>query len=134
MVQKSSRVAGTDFVMVDDPGLVLRTCSQLRDPPTPYDLTEMEWRRSVGRVLYLSCPEGLVVIDLRAGAYGPELFVWLAVANTFGAYNRQIEALCTIARDAGAKTIAFQSHRRGWIRRLGSEWKRRGTDEFVRTV
>jgi len=65
---------------------------------------------------------------------GFEMYVLLAVAFSHGAVERQDAALQTLARDLGADAIAFRARRRGWARRLGPEWKRRGTDEFVRMV
>jgi hypothetical protein len=62
------------------------------------------------------------------------MFVLLAVAFKHGAVERQDAALQIIARDLGARTIAFRARRKGWARRLGPEWQRRGTDEFVRAV
>lgn len=76
----------------------------------------------------------MVVVDLRPGASGLELFAWIAVAFKFGAFSRQDVALDGIARDLGADTIAFHARRRGWGRHLGPEWTRRGADEFVRKV
>lgn len=76
----------------------------------------------------------MVVVDLRPGTEGLELFVWLAIAFKHGFYERQDAALDAIGRDLEADTIAFQARRRGWERRLGPEWRRRGADEFVRRV
>ena len=86
------------------------------------------------RPLRLACEDGMLVLDLRPGPEGLELFVWLAIAFRHGAYERQDAALLAIARDLGALTIAFAARRRGWARRLGPEWHRRGKDEFMRRV
>ena len=82
----------------------------------------------------LACEDGMVVVDLRPGAGGLELFVWVAIAFKHGAFERQDAALDSIGRDLGAQTIAFIARRKGWARRLGPEWQRRGTDGFVRRV
>jgi len=76
----------------------------------------------------------MVVIDLRTYGDELEMFVWIAVGFRHGAFERQEPAMLTIARELGAETIAFHSRRRGWGRRLGLEWQRRGIDEFVRKV
>ena len=60
----------------------------------------------------LACEDGMVVVDLRAGAEQLELFVWIAVAFKHGAFGRQDAALDKIGRDLGARTVAFQSRRR----------------------
>ena len=85
-------------------------------------------------ILYLAEPTyGHYVCLLRRGD-ALELFILVAVAFRFGAVERQDAALLQIARDLEAKTVAFQARRKGWGRRLGPEWSRRGTAEFVRDV
>jgi hypothetical protein len=75
-----------------------------------------------------------VVVGLYPREGALELYVWIAVATRHGAFDRQHAALLTVARDLGAKTLAFRSRRRGWARRLGPEWLPRGRDEFFRSV
>lgn len=82
--------------------------------------------------LCVACEDGMFVVKLMPNANRLELFVLAAVAFRFGAVERQDAALLTVARDLGAKTVAFKSMRRGWGRSLGPEWTRRGSDEFVR--
>ena len=76
----------------------------------------------------------MIVLDLRPGPEGLEMFVWLAVAFKHGAFARQGPALDLIGRDLGAETIAFQARRKGWARALGPDWYRRGSYEFVRSI
>jgi hypothetical protein len=76
----------------------------------------------------------MIVVDLRPYGDDLEMFVWIAIAFRHGAFERQDAAVRAIARDLGAQTIAFQTRRRGWARRLGPEWHRRGSNEFVRQV
>ena len=78
--------------------------------------------------------DGLAVFTLRPFGDELELFVLLAIAFQHGAFARQESALRSIARDLGATTIAFETRRIGWARRLGPQWQRRGTREFVRPV
>jgi hypothetical protein len=80
----------------------------------------------------LACDDGFIVVDIRYNADVLELFVWIAVAFRYGFYEKQDAALDKIGRDLGASQVAFQSRRRGWGRRLGPSWRRRGKDEFVR--
>lgn len=88
-----------------------------------------------GQALCFAGEDGMFVVQLRAVSETElELFVLVAVAFRFGAVERQDAALLQIARDLEAKTVAFESRRRGWGRRLGPEWTRRGLDEFVRDV
>jgi hypothetical protein len=75
-----------------------------------------------------------VVFDARHVGDELEMFVWLAVAFRHGAFQRQESAVLNIARDLGAKTLAFQTRRKGWARRLGPQWQHRGSLEFVRCV
>jgi len=80
------------------------------------------------------CDDGLAVVTLEPFGDELELFVLLAVAFKHGAFARQESALRAIARDLGAKTIAFEARRTGWARKLGPQWQRRGTLQFVRLV
>lgn len=128
-------IAGTQFEF-DDPAMIAQAVLAKR----PGDMTFSEIEDMVAeceaeRAACLTCEDGLLVISgepLNGG--GLELYVLLAVAFRHGAVERQDAALRAIARDLGARTIAFRTRRRGWARRLGPEWKRRGTDEFVRAV
>jgi hypothetical protein len=101
---------------------------------TASELAEIQAQCEKEEALCLACEDGMIVIDLRPGPEGLEVFVWLAIAFRHGAYERQDAALLAIARDLGAQTIAFVARRRGWARRLGPEWHRRGKDEFMRRV
>lgn len=101
---------------------------------TASEITELEAQCEDGRALCLSGPDGVVVIALQPFGLELELFVWLAVAFRHGAFQRQEPALLKIARDLGAQTLAFQTRRAGWVRRLGPQWQRRGTVEFMRYV
>lgn len=127
-------ISGTDF-RIEQPELVLRACRGLRHPVASHsEIEEIRAQCAANRALCLACEDGMAVIDLRANGDDLEMFVWIAVAFRRGAFERQESALLTIARDLEAKTIAFVSRRRGWARRLGPEWHRRGFDEFVRSV
>lgn len=127
-------ISGTEFT-IEEPVFVEMACRGLA--PTIANASEIAEIRSQcasNRAMCLACPDGMVVIDLRPFGDDLELFVWLAVAFKHGAYERQDAALDLIGRDLGATTVAFQSRRRGWGRRLGPEWQRRGTEEFVRRI
>lgn len=87
-----------------------------------------------GTALCISCDDGMAVIQLQPFGDELELFVKLAVAFRHGAFERQEASLLAIARDLGAQTLAFQTRRYGWARRLGPDWQRRGTMEFVRST
>lgn len=78
--------------------------------------------------------DGIVVVTLRGGPIGMRAFVILAVSGgSAGAVQRNESALVEIARDMGAKTLAFRSDRRGWARALSDKWRRTG-DFYERTV
>ena len=127
-------ISGTDF-RIEQPELVLRACQGLRHPvASRSEIEEIRAKCATNRALCLACEDAMVVIDLRANGDELEMFVWITVAFRHGAFERQEPALLAIARDLGAKTIAFVSRRRGWARRLGPQWHRRGFDEFVRSV
>lgn len=101
------------------------------------DIADIQAECEANRAACLVCEDGVLVIALSTlnDPYdGFEMYVLLAVAYRHGAFERQDSALQTIARDLGADAIAFRALRRGWARRLGPEWQRRGTDEFVRMV
>lgn len=101
---------------------------------TPSEIAEIQAKCDSGAAGCLTNEDGIVVIELRALATTLELFVWLALASKHGAFIRQLPALLSIASELGASTLAFQSTRRGWARRLGPEWAHRGANEFVRSV
>ncbi len=126
--------SGTDFTIYE-PEFVAQTTRKLRPGvASASELAEIQAQCEKEEALCLACEDGMIVIDLRPGPEGLEVFVWLAIAFRHGAYERQDAALLAIARDLGAQTIAFVARRRGWARRLGPEWHRRGTDEFMRRV
>jgi hypothetical protein len=127
-------ISGTDFE-IEEAVFVTHACRGLRPGvASASEIDEIRAQCEANRALCLACDDGMVVIDLRPGSEGLELFVWIAVAFRFGAFERQVAALDSIGRELGAQTIAFQTRRRGWARRLGPEWHRRGTLEFVRLV
>src|SRR5574341_1383136 len=98
------------------------------------ELAEIKAQCEGDRALCLACEDGMVVVELRPHQDSLELFVWIAIAFRHGAFDRQHAALHSIGCDLGARTIAFQSRRKGWARRLGPEWSPRGENEFVRQV
>jgi len=127
-------VSDTDF-WIQEPQFVTHACAKLPGAvASPSEVREIRAQCAAEEAVCLACDDGMVVVDLRPGPDGLELFIWIAVAFRHGAFNRQAVALRTIARDLGAQTIAFQARRRGWARRLGPEWRRRGSNEFVRSV
>ena len=127
-------ISSTDF-LIEDPEFVAQTTRKLRPGvASASELAEIQAQCEKEEAICVACDDGMMVIDLRPGPEGLELFVWLAIAFRHGAYERQDAALLAIARDLGAQTIAFVARRRGWARRLGPEWHRRGTDEFMRRV
>lgn len=127
-------IAGTDF-QFQEPEFVTQVAGGLRPGvATAFEIGEIQAECEAARAHCLACADGMIVVDLRPHGADLELFVWLGVAFRHGAWERQGPALLEIARDLGARTIAFEARRRGWSRRLGPEWQRRGTREFVRAV
>lgn len=120
-------IAGTQFTIQPLPALRVR-------PNLTAGLAEVQAECEADRATCLVCEDVVIVFDLRARDGALEMFVWLAVALKHGAFERQAAAVCAVARDLGATTVAFESRRRGWARRLGPEWHPRGTREFVREV
>lgn len=127
-------ISSTDF-LIEDPEFVVHASRGLRPGvASASELAEIQAQCEKQEAICVACDDGMMVIDLRPGPEGLEVFVWLAIASRYGAYERQDAALLAIARDLGAQTIAFVARRKGWARRLGPEWHRRGTDEFMRRV
>jgi len=131
-------IAGTTF-QFEDPTMVARACLAhgRQFGVSVSEIAEIQAECEAERAVCLACEDGVLVITLGAlndPHDGFEMYVLLAVAFSHGAVERQDAALQTLARDLGADAIAFRARRRGWARRLGPEWKRRGTDEFVRMV
>lgn len=127
-------IAGTDFCFAP-PEFVTTACAHL--PPslaTPSEILEIQAECEAQRAVCLACADGMVVIELRPHGDALEMFIQVGVAFRHGAWERQGPALRAIARDLGAQTVAFEARRRGWSRRLGPEWTRRGTREFMRSV
>ena len=127
-------LSGTPFTL-QAPELVAAACRGMRrGVASSSEVHEIQAQCQAGRAMCVACEDGMAVVDLRAAADTIEMFIWIAVAFRHGAFGRQEAALRAIARDLGADTIAFTARRRGWGRRLGPEWHRRGLDEFVRPV
>ena len=72
--------------------------------------------------------DGLLVLTIKPGHNGLRAFVILALSSGkhFGAFHRNEAGAVEIARDMGARTLAFRSDRRGWSRVLGPHWWRDG--------
>lgn len=131
-------IAGTTF-QITEPTSVAEACLARgrRFGLTVSEIAEIQAECEADRAACLVCEDGVLVItlcSLNDPHDGFEMYVLLAVAFQHGAFERQDSALLAIARDLGADAIAFRARRRGWARRLGPEWHRRGTDEFVRAV
>lgn len=127
-------ISATEFT-IEPPEMVEIACRGLAHTiATPSEIAEIKAQCESEKAICLACEDGMVVVELRAVNGALELFVWIAIAFNFGAFKRQEAALCAIAEELEAQTIAFQARRRGWGRHLGPEWTRRGHDEFVRTV
>jgi hypothetical protein len=127
-------ISGTDFLLAA-PGVVGEVCANL--PPsiaTPTEVAEIQAKCAAKQALCLVCDDAMAVVELRARAPDLELFVWITVGFRYGAFERQLAAVLAIARELGAQTVAFQSRRRGWARRLGPQWTPRNSSEFVRAV
>lgn len=127
-------ISGTRFT-IEDSAMVEAAARQIRHGiASPSEIAELKAQCEDGKAICVACEDGVVVFDVRYEAAELEMFVWLAVAFRHGAFQRQESAMLNIARDLGAKTLAFQTRRAGWGRRLGPQWKRRGSLEFVRYV
>ena len=128
-------ISGTGLV-IQPPEYAEKVCRALvgRDLLTDSEILRIRAQCEGERALCLACDDGMAVVELCPHEGALELFIWIAVAFTHGAVERQHAALLKIACDFGAKTIAFQSRRRGWARRLGPEWRHRGDNEFERRV
>jgi len=128
-------ISGTDFLIEEDFEILDAIFRGLRHPiARTFEIDDLKAQCEARTAMCLSCDDGTVVVTLQPFGEQLELFVLLAVALRHGAFQRQEAALRKIARDLGAQTIAFEARRSGWARRLGPQWKRRGTMEFVRCV
>lgn len=101
---------------------------------SPSEIQGIRAECEADRAVCLACEDVVIVIELRAVGGVLEMYVWMAVALKHGAFERQSAAVQAIARDLGAARVAFYSRRQGWSRRLGPEWRPRGTSEFTREV
>ena len=127
-------ISGTSFT-IEKPEFVAHACRGMRKRvATSSEIQELVAKCRDEQALCLASSDGMLVVDLRPVGDALEMFVWLGVAFKHGAYERQDAALDLIGRDLGASQVAFQSRRRGWGRRLGPQWHRRGTDEFVKEI
>jgi hypothetical protein len=127
-------ISGTAFT-IEDSAMVDAAVRNIRaGVATPSEIEELKAQCENESVMCIACEDGMVVFDVRYQGTGLEMFVWLAVAFRHGAFQRQEPAMLKIARDLGAQTLAFQTRRAGWARRLGAQWQRRGSLEFVRYV
>lgn len=124
-----------ETLVIEDPGFVARACRGLRPGLVrAADVEQVQAQCEAEEAICFSCEDGMFVVGLEPGPEGLELFVWLAVAFRHGAFDRQDAVLDAIGRDLGARTVAFETRRRGWARKLGPEWQRRGTRGFVRSI
>lgn len=127
-------IAGTQFTF-RDPVFAAQVLAGV-DPEiaTSAETARIQAECEADRACCLACDDVMVVFDLRNRDGQLEMFIQAVVALRHGAYERQTAAVHAIARDLGAATMAFESRRRGWSRRLGPEWHPRGTSEFTRKV
>lgn len=127
-------ISGTAFT-IEEAGLAAAVLHGVKKRViTPHEAVELVAKCRDQQALCLACEDGMMIVDLRPHDEAIEMYVLALVAFKHGFYERQHAAAQEIARDLGASQIAFQSRRNGWGRRLGSEWSRRGSDEFVRSV
>lgn len=129
-------ISGTSF-QIEDSKLIPRAALAVyrgRQTASVDEIAEFMEQCDDGTALCVANEDGVLVFTVQPFGEALELFVLFAVAFRFGAFGRQESAVRAIARDIGAQTIAFQARRTGWARRLGPEWQRRGTMEFVRSV
>jgi hypothetical protein len=128
-------ISGTTATIVEDSRAIPRALIACgRRVGTVDEVREFMEQCDAGTSMCVANEDGMLVFTLQPFGEALELFIQLAVASRFGAFERQESAVRAIARDLGAQTIAFQARRSGWARRLGPEWIRRGTMEFVRCV
>lgn len=128
-------ISGTTLVIEEDSGVIpwaALVCG--KDIVTVDEIEEFVEQCEMGSAMCLTCDDGMAVIQLQPFGTELELFVKMAVAFRHGAFNRQEAAIVRVARELGARTIAFQTRRLGWRRHLGPQWQRRDTNEFVRLV
>jgi hypothetical protein len=127
-------IGGTQFTF-EPASLVPRVCAD-RCPwlATGPEIDEIQAQCEANKAWCLRCPDGVMVVELRPHGDALEFFIWIAVAWRRGAVARQIGGLEKLARDLGARTIAFQSRRVGWERRLGPQWYRRAGDVLVKEL
>lgn len=127
-------IAGTPFTLAPD-DYARDLCSRARGTLSDGEVEQIQAQCDSNRAAVLACDDAAIIVTLEPLRDGQhELFVWLAVANRYGAFDRHNADLDLIARDMGAEQIGFCARRRGWARRLGPEWKRRGENEFTRSV
>lgn len=127
-------VSGTSFLIAEFEEWLPAVIDRIMALARPAEIEHLRAKCRADKALCLVCPDGLVVIELRPAGQEMEMFILLGVAFEHGAFQRQEPALLSIARDLGAATIAFEARRRGWARRLGPEWRPRGSNQFVRSV
>lgn len=123
------------ILSLEDGAFVRRVLGSVKKPRiAASEVQDIAAQCEGSEAICFACEDGMFVVQLRPLGSELELFVLAAVAFKHGAVERQDAAVLQIARDLEAKTVAFETRRRGWARRLGPEWFRRGTREFVRDV
>jgi hypothetical protein len=122
--------------LIDETGeAIARAARSLRKPLlAAFEVEEMQAQCRAKEALCFYGPQGVLVVSLRPFGENLELFILMAVVTHHGAIERLEPAVQQLARDLGAHTIAFETRRKGWVRRLDSRWQRRGTLEFMRYV
>lgn len=123
------------FMLIDPDGLCIEVAARsLRKPILPIsEMVDFQAQCRSKQALCFYGKDGVMVITLRPHEDSLELFILMGVATRPGAIERLEPAVLQLARDLGARTIAFEARRKGWARRLDARWQQRGT-EFVRYV
>jgi hypothetical protein len=125
----------TPYMLIDSDGRrIYDAWRNLRKPIlSASEAAGFEAQCRASKALCFYGEDGILVVTLRIQEGDRELFILMGVAARPGAVERLEPAVLQLARDLGARTIAFEARRKGWARRLDASWQQRGT-EFVRYV
>jgi len=125
--------SGTKFQIVDFSHAIDLVARRHRELWPASDIEEMAAQCRAGDILCLRSHEAVIVVELKPQDDSLELWLRLGIGQAHGAFHRAEADIVSIAKDMGARTIAFGPGRRGWRKILGQHWFLRG-DEFVRFV
>lgn len=103
-----------------EPGLSIvkaRTCAA-------WDPAHVRKAVRAGEAQLMTGPEGFIVWRIKACKFTGRIvfWLWIAYGEGGGIIERYEDQIVELARCCGADAVAFESNRRGYLRRMRKDW------------